>query len=131
MKLLSKTKHVVEVRDWDTFVTEVYKRPYSFQQQEGCKQRGTWEFSIPFDDDWDYEEETYDEIPIKVNGERMGVKFGVWLSKDPEEKFFPDNSFSERLFWGRNFYPDKNTLVKDLEKKELLPEGDYIINIDW
>ena len=39
--LKSKTKKVVEVRDWDNLVEKTYGKPYCFQQQDGCKERGS------------------------------------------------------------------------------------------
>lgn len=130
MKLKSKSKHVVELSDWDNFIKEVYGKPYSFQQQEGYKMRGIWEFNIPFTDEWDYEEDIPD-IPVG-DQQLSGVKFQTWLDKDPNEKFFPEGPvYADSLYWERNFYPDKCTLVKDLESKGLLTEGNYVINIDW
>jgi hypothetical protein len=43
-KLKTKTVQVIQVADWDKFVSEVYGKIYSFQQQDGCKQRGTYFF---------------------------------------------------------------------------------------
>nr|DAI39746.1 MAG TPA: Ftsk gamma domain [Caudoviricetes sp.] len=35
------------------------------------------------------------------------------------------------MFWDRNFYPHVSMIIKDLENKGILKEGEYIINIDW
>ena len=61
----------IELRDWDSFVSGVYGRPYSLQQQNGCQGRGVRSFSVP-DEDEAYDEEMNDKIPEKVNGEEMG-----------------------------------------------------------
>jgi hypothetical protein len=61
-----KTKKVIEVSEWDKLVEKTYGRPYNFQQQDGCKSRGTFEFSVP-SDKWDYENHT---IPEEVNGKK-------------------------------------------------------------
>ena len=37
----------IEVSEWDDVVTETYKRPYSFQQQAGCRERGVFRFRVP------------------------------------------------------------------------------------
>ena len=37
-------KRVIDDTDWDDFVKSVYKRPYKFQQQDGCKSRGIYSF---------------------------------------------------------------------------------------
>src|ERR1039457_2649728 len=79
-----KTEKVIEVRDWDRLVEETYGRPYSFQQQDGCKPRGVEHISIPSEDTWE-EEEMHDSIPEVVNGRKMGVKFDVWLARDPKQ----------------------------------------------
>lgn len=34
-----KTIKQIDVSDWDALVTKTYGRPYSFQQQDGCKER--------------------------------------------------------------------------------------------
>jgi len=63
--------NMIEVDDWDNFISDTYKKPYSFQQQEGCKSRGTFSFNVP--SDYTDDDEMNDEIPIEINGEIMGV----------------------------------------------------------
>ena len=63
-----KNVQMVSVHDWDTLVEDTYGKPYSFQQQDGCKDRGTFEFKVPALAD-DFESDT---IPEEVNGEEMG-----------------------------------------------------------
>lgn len=113
----------IECSDWDKFIQETYGKPYCFQQQNDCRDRGSFDFSVPVEDIDD--DEMFDDIPYEINGPDMGVKFQTWLSRDP--KNLPD----DLLFWYRNFYPDLNTLVDDLHKKGLLEEGDYSIIVDW
>jgi hypothetical protein len=137
-KLKATTVQVIQVNAWDEFVKEVYGKIYSFQQQDGCKPRGTFFFSIP-DVEYDAEEFDYEntEIPFEVNGEEMGVSFETWLNTKVEdtEKHFQSHScgvdFAVELFWERNFYPSVETIIWDLHKRGLLDEGEYMINIDW
>lgn len=133
-----KTAKVIDVQDWDRLVEETYKKPYSFQQQDGCQPRGVVHLTIP--EEWTEDEEMNDEIPFKINGNEMGVKFQVWLDTTVEEvntKFEEVNGKPESypgqnsLFWERNFYPDLQTVANDLYKKGLVEAGDYTINIDW
>lgn len=127
-----KTKKVemIEVQDWDDLVEKTYGRPYSFQQQEGCQDRGTIELTVPSIEAMD--EEMNDAIPEEVNGEVMGVKFAVWLARDPKQKIRGQKyDWELTLFWERNFYPDLYTVANDLHAKGLLPAGEYVINIDW
>ena len=49
-------KKVVTVQDWDDLVTKTYGKPYSFQQQNGCQERGTFEITIPLLDADKYED---------------------------------------------------------------------------
>ena len=35
----TRTEKVIDVQDWDTLVQKTYGRIYSFQQQDGCKER--------------------------------------------------------------------------------------------
>lgn len=114
----------IEINDWDEFVQKVYGKKYDFQQQDGCKSRGTYEFSVPPTCIYDYED---DEIPVEVNGDEMGVSFKAWLERT--KPFF--RGYQDDLFWGRNFYPSVDMIIDDLYKKGLIKEGKYFINIDW
>jgi hypothetical protein len=123
-----KTQKVIDVSDWDALVYETYKRPYSFQQQDGCKERQRVRITIP-DHPYDYEQ---DEILEVVNGDQMGVSFKAWLERDPKQELPTDkNSWSLGLFWERNFYPDVQMIANDLHAKGLIEAGDYVIDIDW
>lgn len=123
-------KKVIDCFDWDDLVQETYKRPYTFQQQDGCQSRGSIGITIPEKNHEDmFENETVPEI---VNGEQMGVKFEAWLARDPEQKLPDrDDDFGLGLWWDRNFYPDIQMVANDLFKKGLIEKGDYVIEIDW
>lgn len=129
MKVKYTNKKVIEVQDWDNLVKETYGKPYSYQQQEGCQDRGSIDITIPEESQ---DEEMNDSIPEVINGEEMGVKFDVWLARDIKEWKGDkgDKSFID-LFWDRNFYPDLQTVANDLHKKGLIEAGDYTININW
>ena len=123
-----RTEKIIEVDDWDTLVKQTYGRPYSFQQQDGCKERGIVRISVPDEPD-DYES---DIVPEIVNHEEMGVSFSAWLKRDPKAPMADGSAdYSLELWWDRNFYPDIQMVVNDLHAKGLLEAGDYIINIDW
>lgn len=112
-------KQVIDVQDWDQLVVDTYGKPYSFQQQDGCKERQTVDFSVP-DEPYHYSNDT---LPYVINGEQMGVSFEAWKATDSNEY--------RSIFWARNFYPDFQTVANDLHAKGLLPAGDYTIDIDW
>ena len=118
-----------EVDEQDNLVSSTYGRVYNFQQQNGCKDRGIYYFTVPIEDYYieDYERE---EIPEEVNGEIKGVSFKAWLERDPNTPNFLEK-YRHELFWDRNFYPHVSMIIKDLENKGILKEGEYIINIDW
>ena len=122
-----RKENVVEVQDWDELVEETYKRPYAFQQQDGCKSRGSFRFSVP-DEAEDYENDTVPEI---VNGEERGVSFKAWLERDPKAPIEGRQDYMIGLWWERNFYPDIQMIANDLHEKGLLEADDYTINIDW
>lgn len=126
-----KTKQVIDVGDWDNLVESTYGKPYRFQQQDGCKDRGTIDITIP-DGAYDYENDT---IPEKVNGDEMGVSFAAWLARDPEQKLDTEDKWDREhgaeLFWKRNFYPHVQMIANDLHAKGLIPAGEYLIDIDW
>lgn len=125
-------KEVVEVQDWDELVEETYGKPYSFQQQDGCQERGTHEITVPCDYAEEEDANMHDSIPEKVNGDEIGVKFQTWLDRDPSTPIKNQSQdYQLDLFWQRNFYPNINVLANDLYKKGLIKKGSYTINIDW
>lgn len=126
-----RTEKVIDVADLDELVVATYGRPYSFQQQDGCKARGRETLYVTLNPTYvdDYEE---DSIPEVINGDEMGVSFAAWIARDPKE--WNGEEGDERyldLFWERNFYPTADSIAHDLCKRGLLPEGEYTINIDW
>jgi hypothetical protein len=125
-----KTQQVIELGDWDNLVISTYGKPYSFQQQYGCQDRGNFPITIPSEYDDDFENDT---IPDEINGDEEGVSFAAWLARDPEEwNGDPKDKFlCKSLFWSRNWYPDIQTVANDLHDKGLIPVGDYVIEIDW
>lgn len=128
MKITTRTEQVIDVGDWDNLVETTYGRPYSFQQQDGCKERQRVKITIPDGED-DYENDT---VPEVVNGREMGVSFKAWLERDPKQELPNDkNSWSLGLFWERNFYPDVQMVANDLHAKGLIEAGTYTIDIDW
>ena len=128
MKLKIKTEKVIDVSDWDKLVAETYGRPYSFQQQDGCKGRGIFRFRVPAEAE-DYENDT---VPEEVNHEDRGVSFAAWLKRDPKAPMANGRTdYSLGLWWDRNFYPNIQMIANDLHAKGLLEAGDYTIDIDW
>lgn len=51
-----QNKKVIDCSDWDKFVTDTYKKPYHFQQQDGCQSRGIVNITIPYDNKYEEEE---------------------------------------------------------------------------
>lgn len=126
-----KTINQISVRDWDELIESTYGKRYSFQQQDGCKDKGVEIINTDERQAYDFEAES---IPYVVNGEEMGVSFQTWLNtsmEDTSKHFDPKLTWENRIFWARNFYPDANMLAVDLCKKGLLNEGEYEIKIDW
>ena len=63
----------VDVGDWDNFVTETYGKPYCFQQQYGCKERWTYEFTVPLGwEPYDFEKDTIQEVMKWVSAPKHG-----------------------------------------------------------
>lgn len=121
-------KQIVSVQDLDNLVVKTYNRPYNFQQQNGCQDRGTVHITVP-DTAYDFENDT---IPEEINGDEMGVSFAAWLARDPKEwKGKKEDKTFLDLFWERNFYPELQMVINDLHAKGLFPAGDYVIEIDW
>lgn len=125
-----RTEQVIDVSDWDRLVSSTYGRPYSFQQQDGCKERQRYYLTVPCAGE-DFENNT---VPEEVNHEEMGVSFAAWLARDPKQKLSnPEDrqSWSLGLWWDRNFYPDIQMVANDLHERGLLDAGEYTIDIDW
>ena len=123
---------IIAVKDFDNLVQETYGRPYSFQQQEGCKERGMYSITVPYDDPYDYENDTVLEV---VNHEEMGVSFKAWLDRDPAQKLSTATAWNKDyglvMWYERNFYPSEEVIVNDLYEKGLLDAGQYEIKVDW
>ena len=146
-----KNVKMIEVSDWDKLVSDTYGKRYCLQQQQGCQPSGVVKLTIP-DENWE-EDEMNDKIPEIINDEKnMGVKFDVWLNRDPKETLNPSDtelkscnyyygSSSRKewcedighinLFWERNFYPCLQSVANDLHKRGLIEAGEYSIEIDW
>jgi len=127
-----KTLNSIDVSEFDALVMKTYGRTYSFQQQDGCKERGVVNFTVPNANPDDFEN---DSIPEEVNGDDMGVSFKAWLTRDPEQKLNTDDEWARdnglSLFWERNFYPSLDMVTQDLYQRGLIPAGKYQIIIDW
>ena len=129
----TRTVKIVDVQDWDQLVKDTYGKPYSFQQQDGCKDRGIVSLEVPAAEPYDYENNFITE---KVNGPEEGVSFKAWLARDPKAPMTDENERADDewrlgLFWGRNFYPDVSMIINDLYEKGLLEKGNFSIDIDW
>ena len=129
MTLKFKTEKIISVQNWDALVQKTYGRIYSFQQQDGCKDRGLFRFSVPNSETCDFENNS---IVEEVNGPDQGISFKAWLERDPKQKI-PNQQYNWELslFWSRNFYPEFQMVANDLNSKGLLPDGEYAIDIDW
>lgn len=128
-RLKINTLKAIDSSDLDNIVTEVYGKPYCFQQQEGCQSRGIRHIFVP-NDGYDFPNDTIPEI---VNGSEMGVSFKAWMDRSPDEplKGKDYNKASLELWWHRNFYPSLNMVLNDLHKKGIIDEGSYVLIIDW
>lgn len=126
-----RTEQVIDVQDWDALVRETYGRSYNLQQQDGCKDRQRVTLAVP-EEGYDYENITVPEI---VNHDERGVSFASWLARDPKQKLDSKDSWEREhglsMWWERNFYPNAQMIANDLHAKDLLPAGEYVIDIDW
>lgn len=107
---------LIQDSDFDKLVKETYGRPYCFQQQNGCRDRGAYDFILPINDPCDEGSVTFEE----------------WLKADPNKKLNNQKyDWELETHWQRDFYPDLEMVVQDLYKKSILEAGKYIINVDW
>tara|TARA_R110000764_G_C10689578_1_gene343597 strand:- start:67 stop:459 length:393 start_codon:yes stop_codon:yes gene_type:complete len=125
------TVKTIDLQDWDSLVEETYGKPYSFQQQDDCKARGTYPLEIASSGAYDHENDT---LPELVNHQEQGVSFKAWLERDPTQKIPQEGNSSydgTLLWWERNFYPEAEVIAQDLLSKGLVEEGSYVIRVDW
>lgn len=116
-------------KEFDTLVVETYGKPYKFQQQDGCKDRGVEEFTVPVEEPYDYD----DQDDVGGGGtlfSEYGVPFQTWLARDVTDLFSGNNTTNE-LIWHREFYPSVEMVLNDLHEKGILEAGEYVISIDW
>jgi hypothetical protein len=121
-------KLFIDVDDWNDFVESVYGRPYSFEKQEGGRERGVYLFSVPtyFKD--------YKDDSVEDRHCSWGVSFEAWKNADPSSNPLDVECVYDwriKLAWKRSFYPDVTMVINDLYSRGLLDEGDYVINLDW
>lgn len=129
-KIKIKTVNIIDVNDFDELVTATYGRPYRFQQQDGCRDRGSVNIAVPSK----YKDYYNTTVPEVVNHKERGVSFDAWLARDPKQKLYnKEGQYTGTLdlWWKRNFYPHVSMVINDLHKRGLLEEGNYSINIDW
>ena len=120
--------YYLECSELGDIVQQVYKRPFNFQQQAGCKERGIEKFSVP--DTWTDDFGNH-ELPEVVNHEEMGVSFAAWLKRDPAQLIEATYEGATILWWERNFYPSTQMVLNDLHDRGLIPSGEYVVSIDW
>jgi len=131
-----KTIKQIDSSDWDNAIRLIYNKPYCFQQQYGCQERGTRSIYPVYDThDIDYIDD-FDSIhiPLEINGNTRGVSLKTWLETNPQDHLDRRKHWSSHdleLFWERSFYPSIEALANDLCKKGYLEEGVYQIKIDW
>lgn len=128
--------NMISVQDWDNLVQSVYGRPYSLQQQDGCKSRGIEEVTVPIsidpianeDDGWTEDKE---DVNYGINFP-TAVSLPRWLERDPSKPLKnQEYDWQLSLWWDRNFYPRLDDIAQDLYNKGHLEAGDYTIAIDW
>lgn len=123
-----KTSTSIDSRDLDALIVETYGRPYCFQQQDGCQERGVARIVVPMAPK-DFSATSITEI---VNGPEMGVSFSAWLARDPVAAVGDrTDDFAIEIWWERNFYPHQSMVLNDLHARGLLAAGEYVLVIDW
>ncbi len=109
--------------DFSKMVSEVYGRPYRFQQQGDMKGQDSIEkFEVSdFDDETDPDE--------YFRGAYSLPSLADWLAAEPPTK--ENYSHAEELRWDREFYPPFEEVVHDLYKRGLIDKGNYALHIWW
>ena len=131
-ELKTITDTVVDSFEWDRFVKQVYDRPYTFQQQDGCRQRGVSYFTAtPGQYEFVEHMEPVPTGPIEGIRSCFGVSLEEWVGRSPEAAFDPDRPNRTGTYWERNYYPPIDELASDLCEKGLIAPGRYVLLVDW
>ena len=132
-KIKTETVQIINLQEFNRVVSATYGRPYDFQQQDGCRERGHHKVTVPTEG-YDYENDTLPYtyksrlFGLVINNaisstREMGVSFAAWLARKPD--------VDRTLWWDRNFYPHLDMILNDLHGKGIIDEGEYMIAIDW
>lgn len=117
-----KVVRQIDCWDWDEYIKTHYNKPYKFQQQAGCRDRGSVAITVPADPDDDFDDDWRSKQ----------VSLQEWIDAEFDGSF--DNTIEEyrtKLEGNRNFYPPLAEVINDLYDKGLLEAGDYEIIVDW
>lgn len=121
---------IISDQEFDELVEKTYGKPYAFQRQDGCRDQNTYYFTVP-----DYFEDfADDEIPESLNSRICKVTFSAWLDRDPRQilALEKDTSVEDiRRWWEEYFYPDPQMIFNDLCARNILPSGEYGIDVYW
>lgn len=125
-----RIEKVIDSSDLDALVVATYGKPFCFQQQDDCRDRGSYQFEVKSEPDLSDEFKGKTELDCGINGEDYGVDFQTWLNTKASD-FYDGKPFYQDLWFERNFYPDMVYLLSDLCKRGLIEAGRYTIEVDW
>jgi hypothetical protein len=116
---------VINEFDFSDYVSKLYNRPYRFQQQDDCRygQDSVHFFSVP------EPEGEYDSIEEFRDRWMEGTPTVEEWANTPIGEY--EFGWQRDIYWEREFYPPFETVVNDLYKRGLLPEGQYALHIWW
>lgn len=130
--MIVKLVKMIEENDWSELVSKTYSRPYSLLEQREFRERGAYLVRI---EKLEYNEKYDnfpDNIPEVLYGSNTGIKFHLWLARDPNAPIGDkDDARSKEIFWKESFYPCCSEVANDMCCKGLIEPGEYYIRIDW
>lgn len=118
-KLTGKPVTLIHELAFSKLVSEVYGRPYNFQQQgDMMGQESLKLFTVPTK----YVEDHWQAVSMKQ-----------WLEATPPGPASAPGieNFREQLRWRREFYPRLEEVVNDLHQRGLIDAGEYALHIWW
>jgi hypothetical protein len=107
----------IDDSDLDDLVQKVYGKPYTFQQQNGCQERGTRNITVP---ESIFEDDVVNTISEAIEDDSGGVSFADWLAADPNDPIFGEEEWEREMLFQRNVYPPLEYVVNDLYAKGLI-----------
>lgn len=127
--ITAKAVFVVWEGELSKLIGKHYGKPYKIQQQGDMMSNDSY-FTVEVGPDMEFEIDDWaaDDTDEVIEAKAI-AQIAAWQAKEcpPEHK----GTYSEELWWEREGYMPYDILLWDLNRKGLIPAGDYLIEVMW